>query len=41
MVRAPTDSKWRKAENVFYPENLREVPEAASEEAVLAPIAAE
>lgn len=35
------DSKWRKAESVYYPENLREVPKAAPKEAVPAFTAAE
>ena len=41
VVGAPTNSKLRKAKNVFYPEDLREVLEATPQEAPLAPIAAE
>ena len=41
VAETPADSKWRKAENVFYPEDLRDVLEAAPEVATLAPTAAE
>ena len=30
VVGGLTDSKWRKAENVYYLEDLQEVPEAIS-----------
>ena len=38
---ASTNLKWRKVENAFYLEDHREVPEAALEEATLAPTVAE
>ena len=41
VAGAPVDSKWRKAESIYYPENLREIPKAAPEEAVPAFTAAE
>ena len=41
MAEGLTDSKWRKAENVYYLEDLQEVPETALEEAVTAFTAAE
>jgi len=41
MAEAPVDSKWRKAKNVDYLEDLREVPEVAPEEAIPALNAAE
>jgi len=28
LVGAPVDSKWRKAENIYYPPNIREFPAA-------------
>lgn len=40
-VGALVDSEWRKIENIFYPEDLREAPEAAPEEAALALTATE
>ena len=36
VAGALANSKWRKSENFYFPENLREVVEAAPEEAVLA-----
>ena len=36
VVGALANSKWRKSENFYFPENLREVVEAAPKEAVLA-----
>ena len=41
VARALTNLKWRKAENVFYPEDLREVPKVAPKDAVPAPTTAE
>ena len=35
VAGAPTDSKWRKVKNLFYLEDLRDVLEAALEEATL------
>ena len=40
VAEAPADLKWRKAENVLYTEDLRDVPKAAPEVATLAPTAA-
>ena len=34
MAGAPANSKWRKVENVYYPEDLQKVPEATLEEVV-------
>ena len=34
MARVPTNSKWRKAKNIYYLEDLREAPEADLEKAV-------
>ena len=41
MAEGLTDSKWRKAENIYYLEDLQEVPETALEEVVTAFIAVE
>ena len=41
VAGALVDSKWRKAKNVYYLKDLREVPEPAPEEAIPALNAAE
>ena len=40
-VRVPAASKWRNTENIFYPEDIREVPAMLLPPAALAPTSSE